>query len=175
MGTDYNIMKYFKGATHESSIVINLQLQINVDFKILPSYKVYSHTLGKPTEIDVLLLTEFGIFCIEAKNFSQFNADMNQRMWLGVNQFGKAYKIYNGYIQNQEHIMSLHRCLYDTEYYDIPVHNIICLPDGCKIDSNYSGVCTVSNLVNRINFSKVGKQKIDYIGIFNYLNKCEVE
>lgn len=82
------------------------------------------------SEIDVVFLTEKGIFVIESKNYSGwiFGSE-KERYWTA--SLGKAEKnrFYNPVMQNRTHIKWLKQYLQD----DIPMFNLIVFSERCEL------------------------------------------
>lgn len=95
---------------------------------------------GETTEIDLLYITEKGIFVIESKNYSGyiFGSENNQswtttlyagKTWYGASKVEK-HKFYNPIWQNKTHIKYLKEYL---SGFDIPMYSLIVFSDRCEL------------------------------------------
>ncbi len=76
---------------------------------------------GDTTQIDHIVVSEFGIFVIETKNKKGWiYGSSTQKQWT-QNIFGNTYKFQNPLHQNYKHIKTLQRCLDIKGYYLISV------------------------------------------------------
>ncbi|MBO6061661.1 MAG: NERD domain-containing protein, partial [Clostridia bacterium] len=87
---------------------------------------------GKTTEIDVLMITSFGIFVFESKNYSGWIfGNENSRNWTQcLPSQGQAVKehFYNPIMQNKGHIKNLKKLTGDVKYW-----SIITFSDRCTL------------------------------------------
>lgn len=86
---------------------------------------------GLTTQIDHIIVSKFGIFVIETKNYQGwiFGAE-NQEQWTQVFQNGKKFQFYNPIRQNYGHIKTLSQLLaLDLSYF----YSIIWFGSGCEI------------------------------------------
>ncbi|MBQ4649169.1 MAG: NERD domain-containing protein [Firmicutes bacterium] len=95
---------------------------------------------GETTEIDLLFITEKGIFVIESKNYSGyiFGNELYKtwtstlyagKTWYGAKKVEK-YHFYNPIWQNKTHIKYLKELL--TEW-DIPMYSLVVFSDRCEL------------------------------------------
>lgn len=85
---------------------------------------------GDTTEIDVVFITQKGIFVIESKNYSGWIfGDEKNGFWTASLQNGIKNKFYNPIKQNQTHIRWLEKYLSD----DIPMFSIIAFSERCEL------------------------------------------
>lgn len=67
---------------------------------------------GGTTQIDHVVLSRKGIFCIETKNLSgELKGDVEDKSWLHYNKVGKKNIVYNPLMQNEAHINHLAKVL----------------------------------------------------------------
>jgi hypothetical protein len=63
---------------------------------------------GTTTEIDLIMITETGIYVFESKNYSGWIfGDENSKFWTQSFQSGKKFRFYNPIWQNKKHISIL--------------------------------------------------------------------
>ncbi len=89
---------------------------------------------GETTEIDVLMLTEWGLISYESKNYSGwiFGSE-DQKNWYQTLPQGKGKSnkesFYNPVMQNRSHIKHLKELIGD----DVPIHSVIVFSDRCTL------------------------------------------
>lgn len=133
---------------------------------------------GNTSEIDVLYLTQKGLFVIESKNYSGFIfGSENQQQWTSTLYAGKTwygkkqvnkYKFYNPIWQNNSHIKALQEYLGYVHAY-----SYIVFGDNCELkDVSYNAsnvcVCNKSNLKRSI---KRMWNQMDVVYDFNVLEE----
>ncbi|MCM1328085.1 MAG: NERD domain-containing protein [Ruminococcus sp.] len=94
-----------KGETGENIIEYDL---INLHFYKKIIRNAYIPYNGGTSEIDLILLTEFGIYVIESKNYSGwiFGSENNKYWTVSYNKNTKE-RLYNPILQNNSHIRAL--------------------------------------------------------------------
>lgn len=71
------------------------------------------HANGHTSQIDHVVVSEYGIFLIETKNYTGWiYGGVNSEYWT-QNIYGKKYQMYNPIQQNQGHVRALRRILKD--------------------------------------------------------------
>ena len=92
---------------------------------------VYVEKNGSTTEIDLIAVTEKGVFVIESKNYSGWIfGDINQIKWTQSLQGGEKNHFYNPIKQNEGHIRKL------AEYLTEPmekIYSVIVFSDRCTL------------------------------------------
>lgn len=85
---------------------------------------------GETSEIDVLYITEKGIFVIESKNYSGWIfGDEKSKTWTTVLPNKMKNRFYNPIMQNRTHIRYLRKYIND----DIPLFSIIAFSERCEL------------------------------------------
>lgn len=86
---------------------------------------------GGTSEIDVLYITQKGIFVLESKNYSGwiFGDDKSQ-FWTACLPNGEKYRFYNPVKQNQSHIRCLRNYLAPM---NIPMFSIVVFSERCTL------------------------------------------
>lgn len=94
-----------KGETGENYIELQL-ISLNIPKKIIRN--AYIPNKNTTAEIDLILITEYGIYVIESKNYSGwiFGSE-NRRNWTQTLNKKSKYKFYNPILQNRTHIKAL--------------------------------------------------------------------
>lgn len=94
-----------KGETGENYIEMQL-LNLNIPKKIIRN--AYIPYKGGTSEIDLILITEYGFYVIESKNYSGWIfGSQNNYMWTQSLNRNSKYKFYNPILQNKNHIEAL--------------------------------------------------------------------
>lgn len=85
---------------------------------------------SQTSEIDVLFITQKGIFVIESKNYSGwiFGSEADQN-WTVSFQGGRKERFYNPILQNRSHITWLNRYLADAT----PLFSIVVFSERCQL------------------------------------------
>lgn len=117
---------------------------------LLKNVFLYSYNLRRYTEIDMIYVTPYKLYCIECKSFrTSITGDMGDVVWTGKS--GRYItRVYNPYFQNLEHIRCIKRSLREFDCYTNNIENIIVVRDSCKISSNYSNVFPLKRFVSKV-------------------------
>lgn len=107
-----------EGEAEERYIELELQRQ-NFPKRVLRD--MYIPYNGETKQIDVLLLTEFGIYVIESKDYSGWIfGSKNNKIWTQSLNKCRKYKFYNPIWQNNSHIKALCAYLHSKcEYFNL--------------------------------------------------------
>lgn len=102
---------------------------------------------GKTSQIDNILVSRYGIFVIEMKNFAgTVKGKEHEPKWMhispGRNKTPREF--YNPIWQNEGHITALRKLL-EKSLPNIPFHNIVVFSDECR-SPKIPGVVTLSEL-----------------------------
>lgn len=85
---------------------------------------------GSTTEIDLVFITEKGIFVIESKNYSGWIfGNENDQYWTATLPNGQKNRFYNPVKQNRSHI----RWLKNYLQMDPPIYSLIIFSDRCEL------------------------------------------
>lgn len=162
-----NLNSIREGEAEERYIELELQRQ-NFPKRVLRD--MYIPYNGETKQIDVLLLTGFGIYVIESKDYSGwiFGSENNKIWTQSLNKYRK-YKFYNPIWQNNSHIKALCAYLHSKcEYFNLEekYFNSLIIFSGKaefkKIPNNLVN-CEIINdyrLNNYINYENETKPKI---------------
>lgn len=105
------IIAFFRGKKGELSVRMWLKLLSSDQYKIINDLLISSH--GHTSQIDHVVLSEYGIFVIETKNYKGWiYGSANNEYWT-QNIYGDKYQLYNPILQNQGHIRALRNLLKD--------------------------------------------------------------
>lgn len=120
---------------------------------------------NKTTQVDHVVISQYGIFVIETKqiNGKIYGNDYNKD-WT-VYAGGQKYILHNPIHQNYRHVQVLKEVLKLNEEYFIP---IVCISSQAKLKINSKQVVQIYNLIDRI---KSYKKEIlpEYIDIYKTL------
>lgn len=98
-----------KGETGENYIELQI-LNLNIPKKIIRN--AYIPHNGDTAEIDLILITEYGIYVIESKNYSGWIfGSANNKYWTQSKNKHSRYRFYNPIRQNRTHINALSKYL----------------------------------------------------------------
>ena len=89
---------------------------------------------GTTSEIDVLFITQKGIFVLESKNYSGWIfGDENCLNWTACLSNGKKNKFYNPIKQNQTHIKWLKKYLESFGFVNVAFFSVIVFSERCEL------------------------------------------
>lgn len=155
-----NHMNYYKiGEDFEDFIVRALYARLPGKINIIQNKSIWSFALNKKTQIDMILVTEFGIYCIEAKRYrTKIKGSINDKIWFG---FSGSYmtRFYNPYFQNVEHIRCLKRELRKQGYVVPQIRNYVCIPNKCDSETDIARVVTLGTLLTRLEIDAIRNTK----------------
>lgn len=159
---------------------IGEQTVSSVLFQLPPYYKTFNNVLlktgGGTTQIDHVVVSPFGIFCIETKSHKGLIfGDMTSRNWTQVLYKRPYYKFYSPFLQNNGHIKNLCKTLNLDDYY---FSNIICFssPYANLSNVNCDCACYVSTLYFMItSYRKRILSDSDMMVICNMLSKSNIQ
>lgn len=130
---DYWSVKRDSGTRGEYILFKKLQFLEANGCKML--HNLYLQIGGKTQELDLLLITDRGLFAVESKNYSGWifgnedNIYWTQTLPNGKNKARKE-KFYNPIMQNRKHCEFLEKCINEE---NIPIFSVIVFGDNCEI------------------------------------------
>ena len=139
-------------------------------YKIINDIYIYSNS--KTHQIDHVVVSPFGIFCIETKQWNGLilgnKYDKNWIKYMGKNK----YICENAIRQNYGHVKSLCELL---DMNEDKIYNIVCIPSGAKVKIKDDGEVTRYNtIVDKILSYK--EQVIDNVDeIVDVINKNNIK
>ena len=131
--------KYFKGKIGENKVSRIL--------KRLPTsyYTVFDDillpTIKGTTQIDHIVVSIYGIFVIETKNYSGWIYGGEHSEYWTQNIYGRPYRFYNPILQNASHIRAIKRQL--AKYGDLPIISIVAFSSRARFKSKFIGANVV--------------------------------
>lgn len=111
---------------------------------------------GETTEIDLIYITQKGLFVIESKNCSGWVfGDNRSRYWTTCLPNGDHYRLYNPIKQNNTHIKWLSKYLAYYTSFPIPFYSFIVFSDRCELkrvppDSPEAVICYRDELYRKV-------------------------
>ena len=140
-------LKFSKGKIGEEKVAVLLY--------ILPKeYVVLNNVIisnGKSmAQIDHVVVSPYGIFVIETKNYKGWIFGKDYYKQWTQNIFGKRYKFYNPVKQNETHIKALRKLLY--QFSNIPYISIIAFSSKASlfVESDQAHVTHILNVTSVI-------------------------
>ena len=106
------IVAFFQGKKGELNVKLRLWMLPSEQYKIINDLLISSH--GHTSQIDHVVVSEYGIFVIETKNYQGWIYGGNYSEYWTQNIFGQKYELRNPILQNQGHIRALKRLLPDV-------------------------------------------------------------
>ena len=89
---------------------------------------------GETSEIDVVYITQKGIFVIESKNFSGWIfGDDKSAYWTASLPNGKKNRFYSPVKQNETHMRWLGKYLESLNYKSVPLFSLIVFSERCEL------------------------------------------
>lgn len=107
----------------------------------------------KETQVDVILITEHAVYVIEAKGWKNLiKGTYADYMWRGISGNPIGMTVFNPIYQNLLHIRLLKTALRKKGINKVPLINIVCVQDGCHIESNCRELMHFTELVPRVQY-----------------------
>lgn len=120
--------------------------KLNNDYKVINNVMIKT-TDGKTHQIDHIVVSEYGIFVIETKQYNGYikgnDYDKNWMVKLG----SKKYYVNNPVHQNYGHVQSIKEILNIS---DEKLISIVCIPSTAKINVNSKVTVGIGNLLSKI-------------------------
>lgn len=98
-------------------------------------------TAGGSTQIDHLVISLYGIFVIETKNYSGWIYGGEYSEYWTQNIYGNKYRLYNPILQNAGHIRVLKRLL--SEFGPLPFLSIVAFSGGADLKIKTDEACVI--------------------------------
>ena len=135
-----------KGKWGENKVANILSRLPKEEYKVIND--VIIQTNGYTSQIDHLVVSIYGIFVVETKNYTGWITGYeNSKQWT-QNIYGNKYSLYNPIKQNKSHILALKNELYIIEDNFIP---IIAFSNDCSLKvETETPVIYISEILNEI-------------------------
>lgn len=150
--TDDRIGKYGEALTEHKLNLLNL---FGRKGKVLRNVYIPKEN-GETTEIDLIYVTQKGLFVIESKNCSGWIfGDNRSRYWTSCFPNGEHYRLYSPIKQNNSHIKWLGKYLAYYTSFPIPFYSFIVFSDRCELkkvppDSPEAVICYRNELYGKV-------------------------
>ena len=109
------MIAFFQGKKGELNVRLRLRMLSSEKYKIINNLLISSY--GHTTQIDHVVVSEYGIFVIETKNYKGWIYGRADSEYWTQNIYGNKYQLYNPILQNQGHVKALLRILKDLPPY----------------------------------------------------------
>lgn len=97
-------------------------------------------------QVDLIVITKAGIFCLEVKNFSGcINGEKNKKIWY-VKYGDRTRTMYNPILQNQKHVS-----LIKNKIKKVPVFNLVVFTGTAKVNVKDNKIVNMYKLINVMN------------------------
>ena len=122
---------FLKGKFGEFAVSVHVKLYLNKEQYILLNDCTFLDEQNQTTQIDHILLSPFGIFVVETKNYKGwiFGGE-RQKMWT-QKIYKQSYKFQNPLHQNYKHQKVLQQILNDIVEPDL-IHSIVVFMPDCE-------------------------------------------
>jgi hypothetical protein len=165
----------FKGFVGEKSVIYQLNKLDKEKYFILNNITIPS-TKGKTTQIDHIVVSEYGIFVIETKNYKGWIlGDEKSDYWTQV-IFKRKERLYNPLRQNFGHIQALKALL--GEFEEIPFMSVISfsIRADLKVKVTTSEVIYTKHLLRTINkYKEVFLARDEVRNIYNTFQAASIK
>lgn len=136
----YLIFFYSKGKAGEKAVARRLKQLPEEEYKVINDLMLPT-TYGT-TQIDHVVISRFGVFVIETKNYRGFiHGRENAEKWT-QNIWGNKYSMLNPIRQNNTHVKTLEYHLKQLNI-DCHIHSIVAFSNRCKVSVNITGNCKI--------------------------------
>lgn len=159
------------------------------DYKIFND--IYIYLKDKTVQIDHIIISKYGVFVIETKNYSGWIYGGETKEYWKENLYGKKYRFYNPLKQNYFHKKALENILRingkdiipvvvfvgDAEFINDIKGNIVYLYELENFIKRYNKIIfddfTVQRLIKRLNISMITDERIKKIHIKNVQERVD--
>lgn len=176
----YLIFFYSKGKAGEKAVARRLKRLPEEAYKVINDLML--PTSYGTTQIDHVVVSRFGIFVIETKNYQGYVYGGEDAEKWTQNIWGNKYSMLNPIRQNNTHIKALEYHLKKLNI-DCPIHSIVAFSKRCRISVNVTGECKilyyneVVPMILRYQVPSVTQDDIErivkYLGEVNIVDKTE--
>lgn len=128
-----------RGKVGESIVSNKLDRLPNDQYKILNNVTI--PTPKGSSQIDHLVISVFGIFVLESKNYKGWIYGGEHSEYWTQNIYGKKYQLYNPILQNDGHVRALRRVL--KEYEPLPIFSIVAFSGRADLKVKIEDACVV--------------------------------
>lgn len=125
------------------------------------------------TQVDIIVITDRVIFCIEAKRWRKFlKGGINDDEWIAMSDRMKPLFVFNPVLQNMNHIRMIKSSAIKHNFKLPPIINLICVPDSCVIMTDSKSVMRVTDMIVFIErvLNSMKCDIIDKESVFSFIN-----
>lgn len=136
----------FKGSIFEGYLATIIKDKLP-NAKVIMNKEIYSPFLGKKTQIDLIIVTDYNVYIVEAKNWSTYiKGSYEDTYWKGKGA-SQVMTIFSPINQNAIHSRALRLALYNKGYKELKsFKSLIVVPNECQLLTNCKEVCVLSEL-----------------------------
>lgn len=142
-------LNYYKkiGKKWEERLTKIIKYEIGESCRILNNLYIPRYN-GYTTEIDILLIDDTGLYCIECKNYQGWIfGKKTEKYWMQTFPNGERYRFYNPYLQNKSHVKYLQNIITNAPIYNIVVFSNKCDLKNLTLDENITQEYQFKNLL----------------------------
>ena len=176
----YLIFFYSKGKAGEKAVARRLKRLPEEAYKFINDLML--PTSYGTTQLDHVVVSRYGIFVIETKNYKGYVYGGENAEYWTQNIRGNKYSTPNPIRQNNTHIKALRYHLNKLNI-DCPIHSIVTFAGSCSVSVNVTGECKilyyneVVPMILRYQVPSVTQDDIErivkYLGEVNIVDKTE--
>lgn len=160
-----------KGYLGEKSVATILSFLPSDKYKIINDILIKSN--GRTIQIDHLVISIYGIFVIETKNYKGWITGSDNSEYWTKNMFGNKYKFYNPIKQNKAHILALNKQLGIRLNNFIP---IIAFSNGADLRINTAYNVIYTTQINRLikEYTDIKFQETDIQKLYEKISQLNI-
>lgn len=160
---------YVIGVAFEDQIYYALK-DLPFGIALIPK-PIYSYELNRYTQIDLLFITEYAIYSIEAKSARRLIGGIEDSRWWTSTRGNKNTVTISPYLQNMRHILAMKHKLWENKMSNVNFVNIIAVTEDAYVRSNCSCIYTIPSLINKLigdyNLNSFRKDVINTEKVYN--------
>lgn len=166
----------FKGRQGEKFVSNKFLSQLDpLNYTLLADIMLYNESDIGATQIDHVIVSNFGVFCVETKAYSGWILGReSDKYWTQSINYRK-YRFYNPLRQNYGHVKTLEKLLAPLNI-SIPIYSFIAFPDAEKLKiTGTDAVGYARDIVDKIKgCSQVMLSNEDKDRIINAINQANI-
>ena len=136
----YLVFFYSKGKAGEKAVARRLKRLPEEEYKVINDLML--PTSYGTTQIDHVVISRYGIFVIETKNYQGYVYGGEDAEKWTQNIWGNKYSMPNPIRQNNTHVKALEYHLKKLNI-DCPIHSIVTFSKRCRISIYVTGECKI--------------------------------
>lgn len=139
---------YIKGVAFEDNIYYALK-GLPFGIALIPK-PIYSYELGRYTQIDLLFITSYAIYSIEAKSARRLIGGVEDFKWWTSTYGNKNTVTVSPYLQNIRHILAMKHKLWEFKMHNVNFVNLIVVTEDALVRSDCRCIYTIPSLINKL-------------------------